>query len=687
MQANAGVIIPGAGASTGYMYGSSLGTALFPEVKSGGPSLAELKFQDSTLGMTIPIVYGAFRVAGNVIWATSLKVSTKYPGKDPNHPNYTCSFAVGVCEGGKGIRKMWFDSKLVYDASSVKIIHGFHASSFKIYMGTEDQLPDPTIEMDKGVGNVPAFRGLAYVVFNTLELVEYGNRLPNISFEVADIDTGPTLTLTYSPIVDYMGGTSNLANITYYQSIAYDSMSNTVWQMLLYQAIKQDDPKLTGTFAIIDAKTMTVLGTTTGEPGFGPNGITDGTLAYQMEPGYLIANPKANQMIYWENDSPPIVRAYNATTGAWLWDKNFYDPAHPLRFPEPDPYSDPMDGCWVNQYDGSIWVSSVYGIQQLSNADGSILRTFPLPSAPATDDVFEMTFYKDKFIYYTTSGNSGDSTTGSVVFHVRGLNLSTGQVVNYLSGNTSTSTGFTVNFRSITCDTLRNHFIVLKAESQTTTTVGESLRLIVYDPVAMMVITDKPISYTTLDNGEQSTANLVNAIPQYDLAHDCVWVTNFVTGMDYLNNGTIANGNTLAALDPVTLDLLIQSEPIDIGIQPVAIGNDTLPCVYVNTANYNGTAKYCFGTQSPPGPATLGETLYDMSARIGLVGQADTNGLFQKIKGFAVTQQMPCRSAMQPLMQAYYVDAVESGETVKFVQRGQPPVTTIHMDNAIPEGQ
>jgi len=49
-----------------------------------------------------------------------------------------------------------------------------------------------------GAGNTPAYRGTAYVVFEDLALATFGNRLPQLSFEVfrllADPDTAEGLT-------------------------------------------------------------------------------------------------------------------------------------------------------------------------------------------------------------------------------------------------------------------------------------------------------------------------------------------------------------------------------------------------------------------------------------------------------------------------------------------------------------
>lgn len=47
-----------------------------------------------------------------------------------------------------------------------------------IYLGTEEQEPDPTIESYEGAGNVEAYRGRAYVVIEGFQLENFGNQIP-----------------------------------------------------------------------------------------------------------------------------------------------------------------------------------------------------------------------------------------------------------------------------------------------------------------------------------------------------------------------------------------------------------------------------------------------------------------------------------------------------------------------------
>ncbi len=52
-------------------------------------------------------------------------------------------------------------------------------STISVYRGTGDQVPNSLMESFKGVGNVPAYRGVAYFVVNNLQLEDFGNTIPS----------------------------------------------------------------------------------------------------------------------------------------------------------------------------------------------------------------------------------------------------------------------------------------------------------------------------------------------------------------------------------------------------------------------------------------------------------------------------------------------------------------------------
>jgi len=63
---------------------------------------------------------------------------------------------------------------------------------FRFYDGSENQIIDPLIGSVEGIANTPAYRGLALAVFENLELAEFGNRIPFLTFEIlADFEPIP----------------------------------------------------------------------------------------------------------------------------------------------------------------------------------------------------------------------------------------------------------------------------------------------------------------------------------------------------------------------------------------------------------------------------------------------------------------------------------------------------------------
>jgi hypothetical protein len=177
------------GATLGQMAGAQLGSAIDQQVfgaalRREGPRLTDIHLQASTEGASIPAVYGSVRIAGQVIWAARFKervhTSTSGGGKgaarvrSTNH-RYSLSFAVGLCEGEIArVARVWANGELL-DLSRV---------AWRLHTGAEDQAPDALIEAIEGADAAPAYRGLAYVVFEDLPLEAFGNVIPQLSFEV-----------------------------------------------------------------------------------------------------------------------------------------------------------------------------------------------------------------------------------------------------------------------------------------------------------------------------------------------------------------------------------------------------------------------------------------------------------------------------------------------------------------------
>jgi hypothetical protein len=203
-----GAILGFSGAAIGGFIGSTVGSvvdswivsSLAPAQRIEGARLDTLRITSANEGAVIPRLYGRLRIGGNIIWATDFREETKTTtqggGKGGGGGKvktteylYYASFAVALCEGPiTGLGRVWADGKAM-DMTGV---------TWRWYPGGEAQTADPFIAAKMGAANTPAYRGTAYVVFEDLALATFGNRLPQLSFEVfrplADPDTAEGLT-------------------------------------------------------------------------------------------------------------------------------------------------------------------------------------------------------------------------------------------------------------------------------------------------------------------------------------------------------------------------------------------------------------------------------------------------------------------------------------------------------------
>ena len=169
-----------AGAALGRAVGSLAGRAIDASMApvSEGPRIKTLSVMESREGAGLPLVYGRMRVGGQVIWASRFreKRQERSAGKGgPKYSEYTysVSFAVALCQGPiTRVDRIWANGELVTLADV----------NWRLYQGSDDQEPDPLIEVIEG--SAPAYRGTAYIVFEDLPLDAFGNRLPQLSFEV-----------------------------------------------------------------------------------------------------------------------------------------------------------------------------------------------------------------------------------------------------------------------------------------------------------------------------------------------------------------------------------------------------------------------------------------------------------------------------------------------------------------------
>ena len=154
-----------------------------------GPRLSDVAGLTSTEGDPIPRVYGRARIGGTLIWATRpLEVASTAVERSSSGAKggggqrtvrtsyaYYANLAVGLCEGEIAyLRRVWADGAEI-DLTTL---------TWRLHLGGPDQAPDPLIVAKEGPERAPAYRGLAYVVFERMPLADYGNRVPQFAFEV-----------------------------------------------------------------------------------------------------------------------------------------------------------------------------------------------------------------------------------------------------------------------------------------------------------------------------------------------------------------------------------------------------------------------------------------------------------------------------------------------------------------------
>lgn len=176
-------------ATIGRAAGAAIGRRIDQQLLGSGSETVEtgridrFRVTGANEGADIPQIYGRMRVAGQVIWASQFYESSSTsgggkgsaPAPSTTTYSYSVSLAVALCEGViSRVARVWADGEEISPESL----------NMRVYTGTLDQLPDPKIVAVEGADLTPAYRGTAYVVLEDLPLGRFGNRIPQLTFEV-----------------------------------------------------------------------------------------------------------------------------------------------------------------------------------------------------------------------------------------------------------------------------------------------------------------------------------------------------------------------------------------------------------------------------------------------------------------------------------------------------------------------
>nr|DAO38061.1 MAG TPA: tail protein [Caudoviricetes sp.] len=138
--------------------------------------ILSLQVQQSSQGLTLPVVYGRARVAGNLVWYGDFttyehKTTTRQGGKGGGgvkqvDVKYTYEAAVmmALCEGEiKGVTRIWRDKEKFSSPASLRLT---------LYKGGEEQPVWPHLQQAKHAAQAISYSGTAYLCSPNYELTK-----------------------------------------------------------------------------------------------------------------------------------------------------------------------------------------------------------------------------------------------------------------------------------------------------------------------------------------------------------------------------------------------------------------------------------------------------------------------------------------------------------------------------------
>jgi hypothetical protein len=613
-------LIPGgflgmSGASLGWSFGSMVGGLLGGGQTVEGPRLQDKTISVSAYGNLRPIVYGTYRVGGEVIWAAPIKEhkNEEEQGKGGGATyvtyTYTVSFAVALCEGVlDGVRKIWLDSKLVYsvadDADPAELYKSSKiAKGIYFYPGTTTQTADPTIQSYLGAANVPGYRGTAYIVFKDLDITKYGNRIPQVTVEVCRGETtitGGSINTTY---------TGNVKTTPYFKNgLAYfNSGGNTDDD----SALSSNIMRLSGTISKSStASVPKVAGVIANSQAYaalaGQAPYYWGAYAITPSGNYLIADVGRN------TGTARYVGVLSRTGSNYLWiglcitqndlldNVDSTDRAISIRAVENDDLQNPLSIYIYHFVDGKLYRFDVI----LNLLGGYVLKESPSWMVEVDSS------------WYDTNGNNG---------HWPGFCVddATGDIYCLLQNNDTSVTS------------------VKRFDSE-----GE-------------FIEEKFVG--TAPSSSNISANI-------SFSNGLLWT---------IAGNAPADTAGLKVYDWATETLVYQASTV--GIVPVSAASAGMVAAgNLMTLSSYGTVSL-FKLAMTRASMTLDEVVEDLCVRSGLeAADVDVTDLASdNVRGMVVGRQMSGRGAIQHLGGPYFFDGVESDGILKFVKRGGSSVATL----------
>jgi len=652
---------------------NAAGQVLFPTQlpNVSGPRLSDHQTTTATMGDPIVIGYGVFPTTGTVIFldevqehATTKKVGGKgAPSQKQTTYSYTQSIAIGLCETTSmlgannpilGIQRIWENGELVYDTRPIQpeettSEHGHdstvgtyqqrleknakYAETFVLYLGTETQDPDPTIELQQGVGTTLSYRGLAYIVYpDRLLRSDQGTRHPTFKFEIlaAGSTEATVIDPTYLP-----GGEHSLIQIDVV-SVDWDNFRYYIWSgspgahiILAFDLLTNTQIAENDTFwdktASADANFVI---------------LSDGSLLVQWveaSHAYIIKmNPTTLAPI-------GVAASYPLTSALWqTWALTT------LNFG-----SGPVDYLCAA---GAFAKVTITDCSTLISTTTFTYTDHPRVCAGLTEGG------NGVFWVISNTPRVVGPTGGDIAVHkilVESGTITSTLMHTFAPADIDAGWGYITTIGDMILDPSDGHIIMRVAHS----------------------LDGKFVKF----NGEDGTidwatdialgANYDYAFGHAGISDNAIWFTDAVTTGHYFS----LNAST-GELTSVDISGLIAGATDG----AAATNSGLLGGAILTNINSDGVPGWSLILPASPiaGDVTIADIVADLCERSGL-SDHDTSSLGDEtVEGYTIaTTPMNARDAIVPLRSVGFFDSVETGDLMKFVKRGGAPVVTLGVDD------
>lgn len=685
----------------GFAAGTFLGGLLFPPdpVRIEGPRREDLRVSSSTAGRPIPEGFGVIRMPGNMIWSMPIRevqTTTEVGGKGglgaPSQEQVSYTYFVDASFAfahgpAQAILRVFADGKPIYDVRDPNTTGATLTATTKpgltlrVYLGTEDQLPCPTIQAAEGTANTPAYRGTVYLTLESFDLTDFGNRIPQITAEVAFKATGSNSgRLSADNTITDFNDYSNLF-IDWRRMLAYSFDDNDTvkglraWNIATLQEARSQPEADMNLDSPIDPGDNVHVGQDSGRIYYeNHNGnwvsidiIDPDSLVSVGTAGFISAgtfNHGVLDTAGLPDPAKPVIAALD-----WMVEGSCFatgaipegrtEVVHLLGFstvndgPVLLDVTNPAAPLMIHWDNGPSITQSQVAVAEPARAQQTIFWILHHPLGNATATLRKMTV--DFNAYLDVLGPNSVATRGATLETVAtfppslwnddaktGATIMLGPVYDHTDGNLI----FAMNTNTGGCTVWKYN----KALDQIQWTVDTASTIYNTNPHRLS-------EYTRVRNGRFGIANGSG--------------TGFYVIIDTISGVIVEEGSNINGVFAAWSGLA------------TIVWDDTLQVfTSLHGDSANALEQFFIGRKTGQGEALSDVVALFSGANVNGAGLAAsefdvTQLVDDTVRGYAVTRQMPIRRATEPLFAAYDFDATEADDKIKFIKRGGASVATI----------